>query len=114
MRFKSIASLATFVAVAVAQVQLEDSAHLFQPDGAVGACGNPIQDSDLANNGTFCGLTIPVMMAKAPNTVVNVTVQDLCTTCVEKQIELTPSGFHALIGISPNNTIKVFYILPHK
>ncbi|KAJ7085524.1 hypothetical protein C8R44DRAFT_893814 [Mycena epipterygia] len=86
VQIKSIASLADFVAVAVAQVQLEDSVHLYQPDGAIGACGTPIQDSDLAlalppshwNNGTFCGVTVPVMMAKEPNAMFNATVQDFC------------------------------------
>ncbi|KAJ6495335.1 hypothetical protein C8R45DRAFT_1094981 [Mycena sanguinolenta] len=118
MRSKSIASLAAFTAVAIAQVQLEDSVL----HGAIGTCGNPIQDSDFAlalppnhwNNGTFCGITVPVMMAESPNNMFNATVQDFCTTCVEKQIELTPAGFHALIGLSPGDTVEVFYILPHK
>ncbi|KAF7351099.1 Barwin-like endoglucanase [Mycena sanguinolenta] len=122
MRLKSFASLAAFAAVAVAQVELEDSAHLYQPDGAVGACGVPIQDSDLAialppnhrNNGTFCGIEVPVIMAKDPTVNFTGIVADECLTCVEKQIELTPAGFHALIGLSPNDTIQVFYILPHK
>ncbi|KAJ6449066.1 hypothetical protein C8R45DRAFT_1131346 [Mycena sanguinolenta] len=112
MRSKSIASLAAFAAVAVAQVQLEDSAHLYQPDGAIGACGNPIQDSDLVlalppnhwNNGAFCGITVPVMMAgtipsvgtpatckltnaEAPNNMFNATVQDFCTTCVNGEAD---------------------------
>ncbi|KAJ6536375.1 hypothetical protein B0H19DRAFT_1271161 [Mycena capillaripes] len=95
---------------------------LYQPDGAIGACENPIQDSDFAlalppnhwSNGTFCGITVPVMMANAPNNMFNATVQDFCTTCVEKQIELTPAGFHALIGLSPGDAVEVFYILPHK
>ncbi|KAJ7817876.1 hypothetical protein B0H13DRAFT_1922639 [Mycena leptocephala] len=113
MQFKSIASLAAFVAVAVAQ------------------------DADLAvalppnhwNAGVFCGPIIPVMIQRtsldarhtrrvlneqyrSPNTIVNVVVQDECLTCVEKQIQLTPAAFNALIGISPNNTIPVAYILP--
>ncbi|KAJ6487762.1 hypothetical protein C8R45DRAFT_1097647 [Mycena sanguinolenta] len=126
MRLKSFASLAAFAAVAVAQVELEDSADLYQPDGAIGACGNPIQDSDLAialppnhwHNSTFCGFEVPAIMAStcfaSPGSYCHFTgvVQDFCTTCVEKQIELTPAGFHELIGISSNNTVEVFYIPP--
>ncbi|KAF7351357.1 Barwin-like endoglucanase [Mycena sanguinolenta] len=120
--WRSFASLAAFAAVAVAQVELEDSAHLYQPDGPIGACGNPIQDSDLAialppnhwNNGTFCGVEVLVIKADDPTVTFIGVVQDFCTTCAEKQIELTPAGFHELIGISPNNTVEVFYILPHK
>ncbi|KAJ7763064.1 hypothetical protein B0H16DRAFT_1718891 [Mycena metata] len=118
MQFKFLALLSAFVTVAVAQ-ELEDSGHLFIPDGALGSCGNPVLDTDLAValgpahwSDAFCGQTIQVAVQGSPSETVSVVVQDECLTCLKNQILLTPAAFTALIGNSPNKTIPVIYNLP--
>ncbi|KAJ7189492.1 hypothetical protein GGX14DRAFT_580639 [Mycena pura] len=120
MLFKSIASLAAF---AVAAIALEDSAHLFLPDGALGACGEPVLDTEFAAaissvdfSLSLCGQTITVFLGdETSSTKVDVVIKDNCTlACHKNQIELTQAAFDVLVGVgSPDQTVgPVTYNLP--
>ncbi|KAJ7486996.1 RlpA-like double-psi beta-barrel-protein domain-containing protein-containing protein, partial [Mycena latifolia] len=68
------------------------------PAGGLGACGNPIQDTDLAvalspdtfNAGAECGRSINVQFNGASLTA---TVVDLCPGCGPGGLDLTAGAF---------------------
>ncbi|KAF7366054.1 Barwin-like endoglucanase [Mycena venus] len=71
------------------------------PGGGLGACGNPIQNSDFAvalsstnyAGGAHCGQNVNVNFNGAS---ITVTVADLCTGCEADGIDLTQGAFQAL------------------
>ncbi|KAJ7176070.1 RlpA-like double-psi beta-barrel-protein domain-containing protein-containing protein, partial [Mycena crocata] len=76
-------------------------ATFYDPNGGLGACGNPIQNSDFAvalnsadyANGAHCGQNINVDFNGASITVL---VADLCPGCQAGGIDLTQGAFSAL------------------
>ncbi|KAF8197297.1 RlpA-like double-psi beta-barrel-protein domain-containing protein-containing protein, partial [Mycena galopus ATCC 62051] len=84
----------------------------YLPDGGLGACGNPIQNSDFAvalssanfAGGAHCGQNLNVNLN---DTTITVTVADLCVGCEADGIDLTQGAFQALadpsVGITEVN-----------
>ncbi|KAJ7887914.1 RlpA-like double-psi beta-barrel-protein domain-containing protein-containing protein [Mycena leptocephala] len=108
MKFTSSSLLPTsFLALAVGAVsgalipRTTGPATFYNPGGNLGACGNPIQDSDFAvalnsadyANGAHCGQNINVQFNGAS---ITVNVQDLCPGCQAGGIDLTAGAFAAL------------------
>ncbi|KAJ6543625.1 RlpA-like double-psi beta-barrel-protein domain-containing protein-containing protein [Mycena vulgaris] len=110
--FKSITSLAAFVAVASA---ITDQASFFSPGGQVGVCGRIIQNSDLAvalspanfAGGARCGQSI-VFQHNGKS--VTASVQDECFTCSGNGVDLTSEAFQVLAPLS-DGIISVTYTL---
>ncbi|KAJ6533626.1 Non-catalytic module family EXPN protein [Mycena capillaripes] len=103
MKFASSARLPTsFFALAVGAVsgalipRTTGPATFYNPGGNLGACGNPIQDSDVAvalnsadnAGGAHCGQNISVQFNGAS---ITINVQDLCPGCQAGGIDLTPA-----------------------
>ncbi|KAJ7629471.1 hypothetical protein DFH06DRAFT_1141092 [Mycena polygramma] len=110
---KSIATLTIFVAAAAA---LSGPGRVYEPQGALGACGVAIEDTDFVaslepsvfGDGSHCGEQI-VVTGSNGNTV-NVTVQDSCEACRDNGLELTPSAFVLLEPLNEEE-IEVTYTL---
>ncbi|KAJ7909021.1 RlpA-like double-psi beta-barrel-protein domain-containing protein-containing protein [Mycena leptocephala] len=109
---KSLASLATFVAIAVA---ITDRATFYTPEGEVGACGKVIQNSDLFvalspdnyENGARCG---EVFVVEHGTKGVTVEVGDICVACTGNQVDLTEGAFEILASLDEGK-IEVTYEL---
>ncbi|KAJ7916911.1 RlpA-like double-psi beta-barrel-protein domain-containing protein-containing protein [Mycena leptocephala] len=97
MKFTSSSLLPTsFLALAVNTVsgalipRTTGPATFYNPGGNLGACGNPIQDSDFAvalNSADYAGVN---------GASITVNVQDLCPGCQAGGIDLTAGAFAAL------------------
>ncbi|KAJ7053630.1 hypothetical protein C8F01DRAFT_996463, partial [Mycena amicta] len=89
------------------------------PAGQVGACGTPIQDTDLAValsssqfNASGCGEMMTITLT-GTTTAVDVVIVDICSACVSGDIELTEAAFEALAPLSnlmDSEVIPVTYI----
>ncbi|KAJ7614959.1 Non-catalytic module family EXPN protein [Roridomyces roridus] len=107
MQFIASFVLAALVAAGSALVVPRSSgpATFYDPAGALGACGNPIQNTDFAvalntadfAGGALCGQNINVNFNGAS---ITVNVQDLCPGCAPGGIDLTESAFAALADTS--------------
>ncbi|KAJ7053620.1 hypothetical protein C8F01DRAFT_996624, partial [Mycena amicta] len=92
-------------------------ATVFSPAGQVGACGTPIQDTDLAValpssqfTTSLCGQQITITLA-GTTTAVSAVVADTCPGCHVPDsvgIALTEAAFEALAPLS-EGTIPVTY-----
>ncbi|KAI0685334.1 RlpA-like double-psi beta-barrel-protein domain-containing protein-containing protein [Cerioporus squamosus] len=104
---------AILVAVAVAAVavhgapraaDISGDATYYYPNGGLGACGSPIQNSDFAvalsssqySGGANCGRRINVQYQGKS---VVATVRDLCPGCASGSIDLTSGAFQQLANL---------------
>ncbi|KAJ7099818.1 RlpA-like double-psi beta-barrel-protein domain-containing protein-containing protein [Mycena epipterygia] len=77
------------------------SATFYLPNGGIGACGNPIQNSDFSvalssanyDNGAHCGQDLTVTFQGKS---ITVKVADLCPGCASNGIDLTEGAFASL------------------
>ncbi|RPD63953.1 barwin-like endoglucanase [Lentinus tigrinus ALCF2SS1-7] len=84
---------------------ISGDATYYEPNGGLGACGSPIQNSDFAvalssaqySGGSNCGRRINVHYQGKS---VEATVVDLCPGCASGSIDLTPSAFQQLADLS--------------
>ncbi|KAF7344259.1 hypothetical protein MVEN_01717200 [Mycena venus] len=76
-------------------------AGLYSPDGAVGACGLAVQNTDLSvalgsdtfAGGALCGQSVNVQFN---GITIEVLIVDRCVGCVDNDIDLTPSAIAVL------------------
>ncbi|KAK0238307.1 RlpA-like double-psi beta-barrel-protein domain-containing protein-containing protein [Armillaria nabsnona] len=76
----------------------------YNPNGGLGACGTPLQNSDYIvalsttqyAKGANCGKLIRVSYKGRS---VDVTIRDLCPGCPSGGIDLSPSAFKQLAGL---------------
>ncbi|KAJ7052045.1 hypothetical protein C8F01DRAFT_1262266 [Mycena amicta] len=114
-----VASLSALVGFVAAQdgTPIAGQATVFSPAGQVGACGTPIQDTDLAvalSSSQFttslCGEKMTITLA-GTTTAVSAVVADTCSGCGQHDsldIALTEAAFEALAPLS-EGTIDVTY-----
>ncbi|KAI0718970.1 hypothetical protein C8T65DRAFT_736997 [Cerioporus squamosus] len=101
MSLKAIVIAAAVAAVAVQgaprAADISGDATYYEPNGGLGACGSPIQNSDFAvalssdqySGGSNCGRRINVQYQGKS---VEATVEDLCPGCASGSIDLTPTS----------------------
>ncbi|KAJ7053619.1 hypothetical protein C8F01DRAFT_1089622 [Mycena amicta] len=109
MQFTLLASLSALVGFVAAQdgTPIAGQATVFSHAGQVGACGTPIQDTDLAValsssqfNASWCGETMTITLT-GTTTAVDVVIVDICSACVSpRDIGLTEAAFEALAPLS--------------
>ncbi|RDX44878.1 barwin-like endoglucanase [Lentinus brumalis] len=107
MSFKAII-ISALAAVAVhgapRAADISGDATYYLPNGGLGACGSPIQNSDFAvalsssqySGGSNCGRRISVQYQGKS---VQATVRDLCPGCASGSIDLTSSAFQQLASL---------------
>ncbi|KAI0779647.1 riboflavin-aldehyde forming enzyme [Fomes fomentarius] len=105
MSFKTfIAAYLAVVAVGAAPATYFGDATYYIPNGGLGACGTPIQNTDFAvalspdlyAGGANCGRRMGV---NYQGLFVSATVADLCPGCGSGSIDLTPVAFQQLASL---------------
>ncbi|KAK0457326.1 RlpA-like double-psi beta-barrel-protein domain-containing protein-containing protein [Desarmillaria tabescens] len=98
-------SVLAIVALSISVVSaFTGPATFYDPNGLIGACGNPLQNSDLIvalsisqyAGGAHCGTQISVSYA---GNSVSATVADECPTCAGDGIDLSPAAFQQLASL---------------
>ncbi|KAJ7760143.1 hypothetical protein DFH07DRAFT_740916 [Mycena maculata] len=100
--------------ITVKLIRLAVPATFYSPNGAVGACGVAIQNSNFSvalntadfKNGASCGEDIVV---SANGKSITASVQDVCADCASGSIGLTSSAFEALTGSNSAKPVEIVW-----